>query len=80
MAKAKVKKYEIEYKNGVKVIHWDGVFQPGDMSLCNSDLMGDSAEGVNGWKQGVVTNKKVSCPHCLRIIEHVKNITHDTER
>lgn len=71
-------KYEIKYNNGEKVVHWDGPFQPGDMSLCGSDLMGDGAEGREGWQQGIVTKKKVNCVQCLRIIEHVKSITNDT--
>lgn len=74
---AKVKKYIIKYNNGNDVVHWDGPFQPGDMSLCGSDLMGDSAEGLEGWLEGIVTNKKVNCEHCLRIVNHVKIITND---
>lgn len=69
-----IKKYLIKYHNGVTVVHWDGVFQPGDMSLCGSDLMGDSTEGKDGWDQGIETNKVVDCVHCLRLIEHITKI------
>jgi hypothetical protein len=72
----KVKRYLIKYNNGESVIHWDGVFQPGDMSLCGCDLIGDNShkDVGNGWKTGVETKKKVNCELCLRIIEHVRSI------
>ena len=81
MAKSKViLRYEIQHNNGNKVVHWDGVFQPGDMSLCGSDLMGDGWDGKEGWQAGEITNKKVNCLQCLKIIEHVKNISNGTTK
>lgn len=74
-----IKKYLIKYNDGASVVHWDGVFQPGDMSLCSSDLMGDSLDGKEGWQPAIQTNKKVNCVQCLRIVEQVKQIIKQTK-
>lgn len=62
------KKYEIEYFDKTRVVHYDGVFQPGDVALCGSDLMGDSI--ADGWHPATPTNKKVDCRQCIRIVEY----------
>lgn len=65
------KRYEIQYFDKSKVVHHDGIIQPGDMSLCGSDLMGDSI--ADGWYPATETNKPVSCIMCLRIVDHCQN-------
>jgi len=72
MAKKNVKKYLIKYHDGSQVVHYDGCFQPNDVSLCGSDLRGDSID--IGWDEGIETQKSVDCESCLRIVRHVKSI------
>lgn len=66
-----MKHYSITDDSGTTTIHFDGIFQPGDMSLCNHDLMGDS---FLGWQSAIETEDKVNCSDCIRIVQAVKNI------
>lgn len=77
----KVKKYFVDHikDKDQSYVHYDGCFQPGDVALCGHDLMGDGHTMHGGWLPGKETTKKVNCPSCLRIIEHVKYITNPTK-
>lgn len=64
-------RYQVIHFDGQKIVHADGVFQPGDIALCGSDLMGDSHLG---WYGATLTTAKIDCRACIRIIEYCKTI------
>lgn len=63
--------FKVKYHNGVNITHFDGVIQPGDMSLCGSDLMGDNHLG---WYPAEETTDPVDCAFCARIYSAVKKV------
>lgn len=64
-----IKKYLVKHYDGLIEIHYDGIFQLGDVAYCGHDLRGD-----NEWETGIETNKKVNCIGCIRLLEHSKEI------
>ena len=63
--------YSIKENGEREIIHFDGVFQSGDVALCGHDLIGDSRLG---WEAATQTMKKVNCRQCIKIVKEVKEI------
>lgn len=66
-----MKRFLVKNHDGEEIIHFDGLNQPGDMSFCGSDLMGDAHLG---WHQAIETNKKADCIFCIRLVKAAKKI------
>ena len=70
----------VEITNNIKTIHSDNPLN--DYTLCgvptsdwNPDYKGNYLEVKTDPRQNMkLTNKKVNCPDCLRIINHVKTL------
>jgi hypothetical protein len=43
-----------------------------DVTLCSFDINGAWVNEGETWEEAVETNKKITCPTCIAIIEHCK--------
>lgn len=60
---------KLKIKGEVEKVHHPGVLQPYDVALCGQDLIGDTE-----WEIAIVTNEKINCEICIRIIVECKKI------
>lgn len=66
-----MKHFEVKYFDHTTLVHFDGISQPGDISLCGSDLVGDETLGYYPANE---TNKRVNCVFCQQIVKAAKKI------
>lgn len=66
------KHFSLKKFSGEEIIHCDSPMQgDGDTALCGQDLIGDS---YLGWHAGELTEKKITCKDCIRIIQFSKKV------
>ena len=60
--------------NGERVVHYDGPQHAAGYTLCGHDTTGDALghDRSEQWTEAVETRRRVTCPHCLAIVAHVR--------